>query len=87
MPPVQLKVKGIDLKSFGSFEEGDDIESLIDGDPAKHNWKHLRVRNGELVGGVFVNAPLGAMAAINAAGKAASQLSREELEAILRKDR
>ncbi len=86
LPPVQLKVGGIDLKSFGSFDADDDTQSLTDGDPAKHTWKHLCVRDGKLVGGVFVNAPLAAMAAINAAKNPDQHLSAEEIDDILHKD-
>ena len=89
LPPVQLKLSGIDLKSFGSFEEEPGTQSLTDGDPAKHTWKHLCVRDGKLVGGVFVNAPLAAMAAmaaINAAKKSDARLSDEEIDDILHKD-
>ncbi len=80
------KVSGIDLKSFGSFDEEAGTQSLTDGDPAKHTWKHLCVRDGKLVGGVFVNAPLAAMAAINAAKKSDAELSAEEIDEILHKD-
>lgn len=86
LPPVQLKVSGIDLKSFGSFDEEAGAESRTEGDPAKYTWKHLCIRDGKLLGGVFVNAPLAAMAAINAARNSGASLSAEAIDEILKKD-
>lgn len=86
LPPVQLKVGGIDLKCFGNFEDDSETDSLTDGDLVRHIWKHLRVRNGRLKGGVFVNAPLAAAAALGAAKKPDHTLGPQEIEAILRKD-
>lgn len=86
LPPVQLKVNGIDLKSFGTFDGVDGADSLTEGDPAQNRWKHLCVRDGKLLGGVFVNAPLGAMAAINASKKPDQPLSQQDLDDILQKD-
>ena len=86
LPPVQLKVNGIDLKSFGRFDGVDGAESLTEGNPAQNRWKHLCVRDGQLLGGVFVNAPLGAMAAINASKKPEQTLSPQDFEEILQKD-
>jgi hypothetical protein len=74
------------LFDLGSFDIEPGRQSLTDGDPAKHTWKHLCVRDGKLVGGVFVNAPLAAMAAINAAKKSDARLSDEEIDDILHKD-
>jgi len=85
LPPVQLKVSGIDLKSFGSLEEADDIVSMSAGDTARHTWKHICLKNNMLVGGVFVNSPLAAMAASSAL-KRAQSLSPADIEAILSKD-
>lgn len=86
LPPVQLKVSGIDLKSFGNVESADGVESYTEGDVTKHSWKHLCVENGRPVGGVFVNSPQAAVAAINASKKTDVRLSRQEIEDILHKD-
>ena len=86
MPPVQLKVGGIDLKSFGSFDEDPDVRSLTEGEVAKYSWKHLRVKNGTLVAGVFVNSPLSAVAAINASKKSDRPLTEQEIADIMHKD-
>lgn len=83
LPPVQLKIGGIDLKCFGSLEPDDEVESHTHGDISKHTWTHLCVRDGRLSGGVFVNAPLAASAALNAAKKSGHALSREEIKRIL----
>ena len=85
MPAVQLKVSGIDLKSFGSFDEGKHIESLTDGDVTKHSWRHIQVREGKLTGGVFVNSPQSAISAINASKKVDHPCSRQDLLDILHK--
>jgi len=86
LPPVQLKVSGIDLKSFGNLDGGDASESYTEGDVTKHTWKHLCVDNGKPVGGVFVNSPLAAAAAINASKKTNATLSAQEIQDILHKD-
>ncbi|MEM7563899.1 MAG: FAD-dependent oxidoreductase [Pseudomonadota bacterium] len=86
MPPVQLKVSGIDLKSFGSFDDDPEIQSITDGEVAKHTWRHLRIKNGQLVAGAFVNSPLGAVAAISASKKPDQPLSEQEIADILHKD-
>jgi len=86
MPPVQLKVSGIDLKSFGSFDEDTGIESLTDGDVSRHTWRHLYVKDGNLSAGVFVNSPLSAVAAITASKKIDQPLSNQDIEEILHKD-
>lgn len=83
--PVQLKVSGIDLKSFGNFDESNDIESITDGDASKYSWRHLRIRDGELLGGVFVNSPLAAVNAINLSKKPKNRLSKKEITEILGK--
>ena len=86
MPPVQLKVKGIDLKSFGSFEDLENAESYTDGDANKFTWRHLSVEEGKLVSGVFVNSPLAAAAAINRSKKTDDALSDQEIVDIIRRD-
>lgn len=77
MPPVQLKMGGIDLKSFGKVQ-ADDSETLIekeDGDA--HRWQTLVIdHEGRIVGGVFINAGVDASAAL-----AASQAGRRLLPA------
>ncbi len=84
LPPVQLKVGGIDLKSFGSFDV--EAESLTEGDVNRHVWKHLRIRDGRLVGGVFVNAPQAAAAAIHASRTADGPLAASAIRDILTRD-
>jgi len=86
LPPVQLKVSGIDLKSFGSFDEDADAESHSEGDVSKHTWTHVSVKHGKLVAGVFVNSPLAAIAAISASKKADQSLSVEDIQEILHRD-
>ncbi|MEM7565276.1 MAG: hypothetical protein AAF353_19885, partial [Pseudomonadota bacterium] len=79
-------VSGIDLKSFGSFEDDSEIQSVTDGEVAKHTWRHLRIKNGQLVAGAFVNSPLGAVAAISASKKPDQPLSEQEIADILNRD-
>ena len=85
-PPVQLKVSGIDLKSFGSFGDSVDVESVTDGDASKYSWRHLKIKNGQLLGGVFVNSPLAAVAAINKSKIGNQKLSKQEIAEIIHKD-
>ncbi len=85
LPPVQLKVSGIDLKSFGNLDNGETSESYTEGDLAKHTWKHLCIDNGRPVGGVFVNSPVAAAAAINASRKSGITLSAQDIQDILHK--
>ena len=63
----------------------DEIESISEGDTTRHTWKHICLKNNALVGGVFVNAPLAAMAASSAL-KRNKPLSQEDIKAILSKD-
>ena len=85
LPSVQLKVNGIDLKCFGSFDENDKYESFSGGDISRHTWRHLRINSGKLVAGVFVNSPLTAAAAF-AVLKRGGKLIQADIEAILGKD-
>jgi nitrite reductase (NADH) large subunit len=85
-PPVQLKVSGIDLKCFGQIEDGEGIQSYSGGDVAQHKWKHLSVKDGHVIGGVFVNTPLAANAAISASKQADRTLSKEDINELMSKD-
>ena len=85
MPPVQLKVAGINLKSFGSLDDKGS-QSLTEGDVTKHTWKHLCVKDGKLLGGVFVNSPLAAVAAIQASQNSNHRITTLEIRDILHKD-
>ena len=53
---VQLKCDGVDLKSFGDLESrnGDETICAREDDPA---WWRLVLREGRLVGAVFVGPP------------------------------
>jgi NAD(P)H-nitrite reductase large subunit len=83
MPPVQLKVGGIDLKCFGNINGDDDVSSYTGGDVEQHQWKHLMVKNGHLRGGVFINSPLVANAAIAAAKHTDKKLSEAEIKKLM----
>ena len=86
-PPVQLKVSGIDLKCFGNIEESDGVVVYTGGDVEKHYWKHLLLKEGRPVGGVFVNSPLAANAAISAAKQPEKILSHQDIKALMSKDK
>ncbi len=84
-PPVQLKVSGIDLKSFGQLQM-DEAHHFMAGSPAEHNWAHVLLRQGQLVGGVFVNRPQAANAFISASKKADTSLSEQQVREMLNRD-
>lgn len=84
IPPVQLKVPGIDLKSFGTFDENGNAESYTNGDIDKYCWKHILIDDGKITAGVFVNAPQAAGAAIASSRNNSKKLSSEDLEAIMK---
>ena len=86
-PPVQLKVGGIDLKCFGAIEESEGVKSWSGGDVAQHKWKHLLVKDGRAIGGVFVNTALVASAAIAASKQPGKTLSARDIEELMSKDR
>ena len=86
LPAVQLKVSGIDLKSFGSFESDEDVESVYSGTNTSNRWCHVRVKQGHLVAGVFVNSPMAANAAMSASKKSDLVLSSQDIQDILAKD-
>lgn len=65
LPPVQLKMSGIDMKSFGSFEVDDETTCHSVGSVTSNNWRSILIKDNQLSGGVFVNSPLAASAAIN----------------------
>ena len=87
IPPVQLKISGIDLKCFGNIEESDGVVVYTGGDIEKHYWKHLLLKEGRPVGGVFVNSPMAANAAISAAKQPEKILSHQDVKALMSKDR
>ncbi len=84
--PIQLKLSGIDLKAFGDVAQNNDTESYTGGDIAEHCWKHITVKNNRIVGGVFVNQPLTANAAIAAAKNPERQITKEEIITLMDKD-
>ncbi len=63
-PLVQLKVDGIDLRSFGAIEVGKEGTLIINEDKQRHLWISVVVKKGLIVGGIFVNAPTEANIAI-----------------------
>ncbi len=87
LPVVQLKVSGIDLKSFGSFEHEDQARSLYAGTNAVNRWCHVLVKEGRLIAGVFVNSPMTANALINASRKPDLILSDQDIQDMLYKDK
>ncbi|HCZ49073.1 MAG TPA: hypothetical protein DCZ11_08710, partial [Gammaproteobacteria bacterium] len=55
LTPVQLKVSGIDLRSFGDVSSGDATHRFTAGDVSAARWKSLYAVDGRVVGGVFIN--------------------------------
>lgn len=53
---LQLKCDGVDLKSFGEVEPRPGDESLC-ADPDAIEWWRLNLRDGKVVGGVFIGPP------------------------------
>lgn len=86
LPPVQLKVGGIDLKSFGTFDDDDEAQSIYLGTNASSRWCHVRLKEGHLIAGAFVNSPLAANTAINASKKADQVFSEQDVQDMLYKD-
>ena len=86
LPVVQLKVKGIDLKCFGSFENDFVAQSYYAGTNASNRWCHVRVKEGRLIAGVFVNSPMAASAAINASNKMDQVFSSQGIRDMLYRD-
>jgi len=68
-PPVQLKMEGIDLRSFGQIEAQADEILITNENKQKHLWLSIVVKAGLIIGGVFVNAPTQANSAMLAAKK------------------
>ncbi len=58
MPRIVLRLKcdGVDLHSYGDINPAPDIEEIT-ASPADRAWWRLHLRNGELVGGLFVGPP------------------------------
>jgi len=54
---VSLKLDGIDVKGFGSRDIGDGIEEVFDPDETPNLHRRLFVRNGRIVGAIFVGPP------------------------------
>ena len=86
MPVVQLKVKGLDLKSFGSFESDYVAQSYYSGTNASNRWCHVRVKEGRLIAGVFVNSPMAANFAIKASKKLEQNFSAQEIRDMIYMD-
>ena len=84
LPPVQLKVSGIDLKSFGYLKEGDGIKTFSVGSVSSDEWCLVTIKAGKIIGGVFVNSPLIANTIISMSKKTDLALSDEEIEKILK---
>ena len=84
--PIQLKLSGIDLKGFGDINEDNDTKTYTGGDVSKHYWKHIVVKNNQIIGGVFVNQPLTANAAILAAKNPDRQITIKEITDLMNMD-
>lgn len=81
VPPVQLKMGGIDLKSFGRVLPGDGDELIEREDAAEHCWQTLVLSDGKIAGGVFINAGGYASAAI-AAQQAGREFDADQINAL-----
>jgi NADPH-dependent 2,4-dienoyl-CoA reductase/sulfur reductase-like enzyme/ferredoxin len=85
LPPVQLKVSGIDLKSFGNLLDENAVH-FTSGSLAEQSWAHVLSRDGKIVSGVFVNRPQAANVFISASKKADERFSDEKIREMLEKD-
>ncbi len=54
---VSLKMSGIDVKGFGNLEGGEGIEEICDPDEPEHEHRRLFIKDGQIVGAVFVGPP------------------------------
>jgi nitrite reductase (NADH) large subunit len=86
LPPVQLKMTGIDLKSFGSLSVDEQTTAYSVGSVASNCWRSVLVKGHRLKGGVFVNSPLAASAAIKLAKNADRDIWEQDVLDILHKD-
>lgn len=83
IPPLQLKVGGIDIKSFGTFNRDSNVISVTTGDTSKYQWAQLQLKEGQLTAGVFVNSAKAANAAISALKRQNTIFIKEDLENLL----
>lgn len=86
LPPVQLKFSGIDLKSFGTLEVDENTSCFSIGSITSNNWRSVLVKDHQLTGGVFVNSPLAASAAINLSKQADQYITEQAILEMLHKD-
>jgi NADPH-dependent 2,4-dienoyl-CoA reductase/sulfur reductase-like enzyme/ferredoxin len=85
LPTVQLKLTGIDLRSFGSLKKSEDgyaINKYGSFTGGIIRWSYVVSQKGILVGGVFVNTPMVANAVINASKQTDNALTSEQLQAL-----
>lgn len=83
LPTVQLKVSGIDLKSFGALKKSHDgyaINKYGSFTGGIIRWTYVVSKKGVLVGGVFVNTPMVANNVISASKEIDNVLTSEELQ-------
>ena len=81
--PMQLKLSGIDLKVFGDVTDDNGNESYTGGDVTNQCWKHISIKNQRIAGGVFVNQPLTANAAISAAKNHEQKITKEVIATLM----
>ena len=86
LPPVQLKMTGIDLKSFGSLKVDEQTTSYSLGSIASNCWRSVLVKGHRLKGGVFVNSPQAASAAIKLARNTERDIWEQDILDILHRD-
>lgn len=86
LPPVQLKMTGIDLKSFGSLRVDEQTTAYSLGSIASNCWRSMLVKGHRLQGGVFVNSPLAASAAIKLAKKTHRDVWEQDILEVLHMD-
>ena len=55
-PPIQLKINGIDLRSFGQIKANEGDILITNEDKQLNLWLSIVVNKGMIMGGVFVNA-------------------------------
>ena len=56
-PMVSLKMEGIDVKGFGTKTAGDGVEEIVDPAEPENIRRRLFVKDGTIVGAVFVGPP------------------------------
>jgi nitrite reductase (NADH) large subunit len=82
-PHVQLKVDGIDLVCFGNFGQEGDAQSYSGGDIEDFHWKHLLVKDGKLVAGVFVDEAMSANLVVSALKREHSVFTTKEIKEMM----